>query len=63
MTKKVPYALVAVQMEKLWGVPIDHKDEAAMEKHCDLLRGYVESCGWNISDYIRYMFGFDSSSN
>jgi len=56
--KRVPYELVAVEMEKLWSVQIDYRDEAAMEKHCDLLRGFVESCGWSVDDYIRRMMNF-----
>lgn len=63
MIRRIPYEQVALQMERLWSVPIDHTDEAAMEKHCDLLRGYVEGCGWTVDDYIRRMMNFTSEKN
>jgi hypothetical protein len=63
MSKRVPYEQVAIQMDRLWNVKIDPTDEAAMEKHCDLLRGYVEGCGWDVDDYIRRMMDFPSSKN
>jgi len=56
--KTMRYELVAIEMEKLWNIQIDPLDEAAMEKHCDLLRSFVESCGWSVDDYIRRMMNF-----
>lgn len=61
--KRVSYELVALEMEKLWSVQIDPTDIAAMDKHCELLRGFVESCGWNVDDYIRRMMDFPSGKN
>lgn len=58
---KIPYEVVAVQMEKLWSMEIDPTNENQMNDHCDLLRSFVESCGWNVDDYIRRMMNFSST--
>jgi hypothetical protein len=57
--KRVSYELVALEMEKLWSVQIDYRNETAMEDHCNLLRGFVESCGWTVDDYVRRMMNCD----
>lgn len=61
--KRLPYAMVAIEMEKLWSVQIDPSDIDSVNNHCDLLRGFVESCGWDVDDYIRRMMDFPSEKN
>lgn len=63
MMKKIPYEMVAVEMEKLWNIKIDPSDVEGMNNHCDLLRGFVESCGWEIDHYILRMMNLQPEKN
>lgn len=60
---KIPYETVAVGMEKLWSAQFEFDDEQGMSDHCDLLRSFVESCGWSVDDYIRRMMDYPSATS
>lgn len=55
--KRVPYETVALEVEKLYDFSIT--DDKGIDERCLFIRQFIESCGWDIEDYIRVMMGFD----
>lgn len=61
MIKRIPYEIIALEVEKLYDFSIT--DEKKIEERCVLIQEFIESCGWSIEDYTRIMMGFDSSGS
>lgn len=51
--KKIAYELVSLQVDKLYDFSI--KDANKIDEQCLLIEQFIESCGWNMDDYIRTM--------
>ncbi len=52
---KIPFGLVSIQVEKLFSKEFAEDDVASIVEHCDMIRNYIELCGWSVEDYTRQM--------
>lgn len=50
--KRVAYETVALQVEKLYDFSI--VEERKIEERCELIREFIESCGWEIGEFLTY---------
>jgi hypothetical protein len=50
--KRVAYEAVAIQVDKLYDFSITGERE--IEERCDLIREFIESCGWTTDDFLLY---------
>lgn len=57
---RIEYAIVAVQVDKMYDFSITESN--AIERRCLEIQDFIESCGWDLTSYIRRMMGFDSES-
>ena len=55
---KLSYEAVAVAMEPLWLKLIDPSDTISIDNHCLYLRSFIESCGWDVDNYIAHMISY-----
>lgn len=53
---KIPYAIVSLEVDKLYQKDFDPSDNDAIIEHCEFIRTFVESCGWTIEDYLKRMW-------
>ncbi len=60
---KVPFNQLYIEVEKLYAKPFESTNISGINEHCDFIRSFIESCGWDVDSYIRAMFGFNNSSN
>ena len=49
---KVPYAILAEQVEKLYQKQIDDNDTAGIENHITYIEKFIEACGWEPEEYL-----------
>jgi len=60
--KRLPFAYVSKQLDSLYEKKFDLNDEAAINKHCEFIQAFIDSCGWETDDYIRVMMGFETET-
>jgi hypothetical protein len=58
---KVPYEILAEQVEKLYAKQIDDRDTVAIEAHITYIEKFIEACGWDITDYMERWLRDDPS--
>lgn len=51
--KKVEYAILALQLEELYSVHIDPKDDKAIGEHCEMIARFIEDAGWTLEEFVR----------
>jgi hypothetical protein len=50
---KIPYFQLSVEVDKLYNYSLT--DDKVIEEHCEFIRQFIESCGWEVEDYISTM--------
>jgi hypothetical protein len=55
---KVPYEVLALEVDKLYQkqFPSSSDPDFALkeiEEHCEYIATFIESCGWNLEEYIQ----------
>jgi hypothetical protein len=50
--KRVAYETVSLQVDKLYDFSITNERE--IEERCDLIREFIESCGWSTDEFFTY---------
>jgi len=51
MSMRIPFALVELQLQKLYDFSIVNENEIV--DRCELITEFVEACGWTIEDYTK----------
>lgn len=51
MTTKVPYEVMALEVEKLYQKEFP-KNDPAITKHCEFIAEFIRSCGWTEEEYM-----------
>jgi hypothetical protein len=54
--RKVSYEVVAITVDKLYQKEFPVTALESIEEHCLFIRSYIEACGWEIEDFIRWNF-------
>ena len=49
---KVPYEILAEQVEKLYTKQFDDSDTVAIEAHITYIEKFIEACGWSVEQYL-----------
>lgn len=49
---RVPYEVVAFEVDKLYTKPISSSDLKAIEAHCEYISMFVEACGWTAEGFL-----------
>lgn len=63
---RLPYTYVSQQLDKMYEKSFQETDPAdieAVNKSCDFIREFINSCGWSEEDYIRVMMGYDTEES
>jgi hypothetical protein len=58
---RVPYEILADNVEKLYQKQFDENDTAAIEEHITYIEKFIESCGWSIEEYMERWLREDPS--
>jgi hypothetical protein len=48
---RVPYAIVALEVEKLYSQKFDDSQVEAIEKHCEYIADFIKACSWTEDEY------------
>lgn len=56
---KLPYSYVSQHVDKLYEKQFDESDVNGINKHCDFIREFINACGWDETDFIRAMMGYE----
>lgn len=48
---KVPFLVVAVQVEKLYEKQISEHNNKEIQEHCNFIDEFILACGWDPSEY------------
>jgi len=49
---RVPFLVVALEVEKLYQKVIAEDNDQAIEDHCEFIANYIEATGWQIDEYL-----------
>lgn len=63
MLDKIPYAIVELEVVKLYerGYHLTETDDIV--KHFDFITAFIQSCGWTTDDYTAHQFGWNELFN
>lgn len=50
---RVPYPILALEIEKLYLKEFPPNSDAAIEEHCVLIDEFICACGWSAEDYLQ----------
>lgn len=60
---KIPYEVLALQVEKIFKSTEQLTDPAEIESEFKKIQEYIVACGWTLDDYTDRMMGWNSSLN
>lgn len=49
---KVPYEVLALEVDKLYQKEFIHGDHASIDEHLKFIETFIESCGWEVEEYM-----------
>lgn len=52
ISNKIPYAILALQVELLYQKKFPENNLKAIEDHCEYIAQYIESCGYSVAEYM-----------
>jgi len=52
---RISYEQLYMQVDSLFQKEFDPTDTKGINEHCDYIRDFIESCGWDVSSFIRAM--------
>lgn len=55
MNNPIPFGVVFAQVEILFSKEFESNDTTGVVEHCDMIRDFIEACGWDVDEYIRRM--------
>lgn len=50
--QKIPYPVLALQVEILYEKKFPEGNNQAIQDHCEYIAKFIESCGWSVEDYF-----------
>lgn len=50
---KVPYEVMALEVEKLYQKEFPDTALTQIEEHCEFIATFIESCGWTTEEYLQ----------
>lgn len=50
--KRIPFCVVALEVEKLYQKKFPEGDDKAITEHCEYIATFIESCGFSIDEYL-----------
>lgn len=53
---RLPYNYVSRQVDILFERQFELNQVDDINAWCDFIIGYIESCGWNVNDYVEMMW-------
>jgi hypothetical protein len=56
---RVQFEIMNLEVEKLFAINLQETDSIKLNERCDLIREFIEACGWDIESYGRRIMGFD----
>lgn len=56
---KIPYEVLAIQIDKLYEKEFESHDLSGIDKQCDFIATFIQACGWDEESFVRAMFGFE----
>jgi len=60
---KIPFEIVALEVEKLYQKQFNVDQEVEIEQHCEFISSFIESCGYDTDDFIRRLYAPDINEN
>lgn len=63
MTEKIPYAVVELQVLRLYerGYHLTSTDDIV--NHFDFITAFINSCGWSVDDYTAELMQWNEQKN
>lgn len=58
---KVSVDYLLKEVDKLYDNNMNLTDNAEIEKFCDHVTCFIESCGYTTDDYVRLIMGFETN--
>lgn len=58
---KLPLSYVAKEVDKLYEKQFDKDDVEGINKHCDFIRTFINSCGYTEEEFDDYIAGYDTT--
>lgn len=49
---KVPFAILNLEVEKLYAKEFPKDATKAIEAHCEFITDFIEACGWTTDEYL-----------
>lgn len=49
---KIPYEILAIQIDKLYQKEFPEGADRAIEDHCEYIATFIEASGWTLEDYM-----------
>jgi hypothetical protein len=49
---KIPYLIMALEVERLYSKEFPEGDDAAITKHCEYIASFINSCGYSEDEYM-----------
>lgn len=57
MSQKISYEILSLEVEKLYAREFpEGTSNRVIEDHCNLISTLIESCGWDITEYLNRWF-------
>jgi hypothetical protein len=53
--QRIKYDQLYIQVDSLFQKEFDPNDTKGINEHCDYIRTFIESCGWDVDSFIRAM--------
>lgn len=53
---KIPYAILSVQVERMYAKTFPEGDLKAIEDHCMAIQALIEASGWDTDEYLNRWF-------
>ena len=50
---KIPYEVMALEVERLYAREFPPNSDRAIEEHCEYIATFIESCGWTVEEYLQ----------
>jgi hypothetical protein len=49
---KLPYAVLSLEVDKLYPPHYELKPGETAESHCEDITDFIEACGWTVEEYL-----------
>lgn len=54
--RRIPYEVLALQVDRLYNKDFPEDSTQSIEEHCEFIQTFIQSCGWDLDDFIRWSF-------